>query len=96
MVGRVYTVIGQMNSSMKYSGRKLVNSVDAIIRDNLSERVLWKIEDRLYAKYGLTIVQAVDDFQKLDDVLREFFGAGAEGLEKRILEHVCQLETRVD
>lgn len=70
----------------------LIKSIDTVIRDNLSEKTLQKIESRLFEKYGLSITQSLSQFQKLDAVLREFFGAGADGLEKRILENVCSLE----
>lgn len=70
----------------------LAKSVGAAIEDNLGEPTLHKIDNRLFEKYGITINQAILDFQKLDGVLREFFGAGADGLEKKIFENVCTLE----
>lgn len=70
----------------------LAKSVGAAIEDNLGESTLHKIDNRLFEKYGITINQAILDFQKLDSVLREFFGAGADGLEKKIFENVCTLE----
>ncbi|HSD04463.1 MAG TPA: transcriptional regulator [Nitrosopumilaceae archaeon] len=74
----------------------LVKSLDTVIRANLSEKTLQKIENRLFEKYGMSITQSLGEFQKLDEVLREFFGAGAEGLEKQILENVCKLEKTKD
>ena len=71
----------------------LVRSLDAVIKENLSKSTLQKIENRLIEKYGLTITQALDDFKKLDVVLREFFGPEADVLKKRILENVCILES---
>ena len=70
----------------------LARSLGAAIEDNLGEQTLRKIDDRLFEKYGITINQAILDFQKLDGVLREFFGGGADGLEKKIFENVCTLE----
>ncbi len=70
----------------------LAKSVGVAIEDNLGESTLHKIDNRLFEKYGITINQAILDFQKLDSVLREFFGAGADGLEKKIFENVCTLE----
>ena len=60
-------------------------SVDNIIRDNLGEMTLKKIETRLQERYNITVNQSVLEFEKFDAVLREFFGSGAEGLEKKIL-----------
>ena len=70
----------------------LARSLGAAIEDNLGEQTLRKIDNRLFEKYGITINQAILDFQKLDGVLREFFGGGADGLEKKIFENVCTLE----
>jgi len=70
----------------------LVKSVGTVIRDNLSEKTLQKIENRLFEKYGITVTQSLEDFQKFDTVLREFFGAGADGLERKIFENVCTME----
>ena len=70
----------------------LARSLGASIEDNLGVDTLRKIDNRLFEKYGITINQAIVDFQKLDGVLREFFGAGADGLEKKIFETVCTME----
>ena len=70
----------------------LAKSLGAAIEDNLGEDTLHKIDNRLFEKYGITINQAILDFQKLDGVLREFFGSETDGLEKKIFETVCTLE----
>ena len=59
-------------------------SVEKIIRDNLGDMTLKKIESRLLERYNLTVNQGIFEFEKFDAVLREFFGDGASGLEKRI------------
>jgi hypothetical protein len=35
----------------------------------------------------------MEQFQKIDAVLREYFGAGADGLEKKFLENICKIKT---
>jgi len=60
--------------------------VDKIIRDSLGEATLKKIERRLAERYNITVNQGLFEFEKFDTVLREFFGDGATGLEKRIRE----------
>ncbi len=70
----------------------LAESVRSVIRDNLSEIALKKIENRLSEKHHMSIPVYVSEFPKLDDVLREYFGAGAENLEKKIMEHMLALE----
>ena len=67
----------------------IARSLHSVIQVNLSEQTIKKLDDRLIEKYGITLSQAVEDFQKLDDVLREFFGEGAIGIERKIFESIC-------
>ena len=67
-------------------------SLDFTIKENLGKKTLQKVEDRLFEKYGINLTQAISDFPKLDTVLREFFGEGAEGLERQFLEDIITLE----
>ncbi|MGQ0771782.1 MAG: transcriptional regulator [Nitrososphaerota archaeon] len=73
--------------------RLLAKSLDMIIRENLGDRTIQKIEERLFEKHGISLTQSIEKFQKLDAVLREFFGAGADGLEQRFLKSVCELKS---
>lgn len=70
----------------------LSKSVRSVIKDNLSETALKKIENRLAEKYHMSIPLEISEFSKLDDVLKEYFGSGAERLEKRIMAHMLSLE----
>ena len=70
----------------------LSESIRSVIRDNLSEKALKKIEHRLYEKYHMSLPLYLREYPKLDDVLSEYFGAGAEKLEKMIIEHMHALE----
>lgn len=72
--------------------RLLAKSLDSIIRENLGDKTIQKIENRLFEKYGISLTQSIEQFNKLDAVLREFFGAGADGLEQRFLRTVCELK----
>ncbi len=70
----------------------LAKSLDLIIRENLGKKTLEKIEKRLFERYGINLTQSIEDFTKLDSVLREFFGEGAEGLEKQYFERIVTIE----
>ena len=70
----------------------LAESIRSVISDNLSKKALEKIENRLSEKYQMSIPLYLNEFPKLDDVLREYFGAGAEKLEKIIIERMRSLE----
>lgn len=67
----------------------IARSLHSVIQVNLSGQTIKKLDNRLVEKYGITLSQAVEDFQKLDDILREFFGEGAVGLERKIFESIC-------
>lgn len=73
--------------------RLFAKSLDVIIRENLGDRSIKKIEDRLFEKYGITLTDSMEQFQKLDAVLREFFGAAADGLEQKFLKSMCNVNT---
>lgn len=62
------------------------------IEKNLGKSTLNKIEQRLMERHGVGIVQAIKDFYKFDSVLREFFGAGADGLETKFLQNIIDLK----
>ncbi|MBI5145963.1 MAG: hypothetical protein HZA84_01950, partial [Thaumarchaeota archaeon] len=46
--------------------RLLSKSLDEIIRENLGARTVQKIENRLVEKYGITLTESIEQFQKLD------------------------------
>jgi hypothetical protein len=70
----------------------IAKSLDTTIKENLGKSTLQKVEQRLFEKYGINLTQSIEDFTKLDSVLREFFGDGTEGLEKQFLGNVVTLE----
>ena len=77
------------------------NSLDSLlapalrksIEDNLGKVTMNKIEQRLMERHGVGVVQAIKEFSKLDSVLREFFGPGAEGLESRFIQNIIKVES---
>ena len=74
--------------------RLLAKSLNETIRNNLGEKTTQKIEERLFEKYGLSLTESIEQFQKIDAVLREFFGAGADGLESKFLQNICKVKTK--
>ena len=70
----------------------LVPSLRKSIEENLGKETLNKIEQRLMERHGLGLVQAIKNFNKFDSVLREFFGAGADGLEQKFLQKIVDIE----
>jgi len=70
----------------------LVPSLRKSIEENLGKETLNKIEQRLMERHGLGLVQSIKNFNKFDSVLREFFGAGADGLEQKFLKNIVDIE----
>src|SRR5437879_10635594 len=70
----------------------IAKSLDLTIKENLGKSTLQKVEQRLFEKYGINLTQSIEDFAKLDNILREFFGDGAEVLEKQFLENIVTME----
>jgi len=76
--------------------RLLAKSMEKTMLNNLGEITVHKIQDRLFERYGMSITQSMEEFEKLDSVLREFFGAGAEGLERKFLDSLCSIKSKKD
>jgi len=72
----------------------LAPSLRKSIELNLGKATLNRIEQRLMERHGLGIAQAIKDFHKFDSVLREFFGAGADGLESKFLQNIIDLKQK--
>ena len=72
------------------------SAIEKMIRTNLGDTTYHSIQNRLFEKYGISITQSIKEFTKLDSVLREFFGAGAQGLEKKFLDGICSIKSKQD
>ena len=97
----LFSITGNLNKLtgigyLELSGldRLLASSLEATIKKHLGEDVTKKIEKRLFEKYGINLTQAIEDFQKIDVILREFFAAGADGLEKKFLQDICKVKSK--
>ncbi len=70
----------------------LIPSLRKTIEENLGVKTLNKIEQRLIERHGINLAQSIKEFYKFDSVLREFFGAGADGLEQKFLQKIVNIE----
>ena len=71
----------------------LAQALAETVKQKLGTKTYQRVEARLSDRYGLNVVDAIRDFQKLDATLREFFGPGADKMEKDFLEHLASLDT---
>ena len=69
-------------------------AIEKTIQENLGDTTFSSIQNRLFEKYGISITQSIKEFEKLDSVLTEFFGAGAKGLEKKFLDSICSIKSK--
>ncbi|HEY4680254.1 MAG TPA: helix-turn-helix domain-containing protein [Nitrosarchaeum sp.] len=60
----------------------------------LGKNTINKIEKRLFEKYGITLTESMEDFAKLDDVLKEIFGGGSRGMLRSVLNDFCSLKNK--
>ncbi len=72
----------------------LAKALNENIHKNLGAKTTAKIEDRLFEKFGLSLTQSIEEFEKFDLVLREFFGRGADGLEQKMLKDIIQIKSK--
>lgn len=70
-------------------------SLNNIIKENLGVKTIQKIENRLFEKYGISWNQSLEEFEKLDFVLKELFGnIGAKGLEQRFCNAIFDTKSK--
>jgi len=84
------------NESMSGVDSLFAESFERVILENLGKETVSKIQDRLFEKFGMSLTTAMREFENVDSVLREFFGAGAEGLEKKFLNNICTVKSKQD
>lgn len=70
----------------------LAQFVEYEIRRNLGKTTIQKIENRLFEKYGMSISESMNQFEKFDAVLYEFFGSGARGLEEKVFKKLVTIK----
>lgn len=70
----------------------LADSLSSMITRKLGKQTTQQVENRLQERYRLTMLEAIRDFHKMDATLREFFGAGADEIEKDFLNDFVSLD----
>jgi len=73
--------------------RFFAKSIESTIIQNLGHQTIIKIKSRLSEKFGIGIYESISQFNKFDIVLREFFGKGADSLERKCFESVLLLNS---
>ena len=81
--------LSQYMSGLEYF---LADSLKSTIQKHLGQKTVKKIEKRLFVKFGINFTQSIIEFNKLDAILREFFGPGADGIETKFFENLIHLD----
>ena len=72
----------------------LATALNENIHKNLGPKTTAKIADRLFEKFGLSLTQSIEEFEKFDLVLREFFGRGADDLEQKMFKDIIEIKSK--
>ena len=64
-----------------------------VLEQDLGTIVYKKIEKDIFATHGITVLEAVADFAKLDLVLRRFFGKHTTNIESKIFKKILTVDT---
>lgn len=71
-------------------------SLTKVIKKNLDSNTEKKIKMKLFKKYGLSIHQAIKDFSKVDEALREFLKSDISSFEQKCLTEVITIKILKD
>ena len=84
----MWLCIVQMNSL----DRVVAKGFRDVLEQDLGTTVYKKIEKDIFDTYGITVLEAVADFAKLDLVLRRFFGKHTTNIESKIFKKILTVE----
>lgn len=74
--------------------RFLAKSFENIVKEKLGLRTFRRIERQLLNDYELTVHESISDFTKIDMVLKDILGPGAEKIEKGITKSIFKHNTK--
>ena len=72
----------------------IAKSVRGILEEDFGSRTYKKIEKEMNQTLGMSMIEAVQDFSKLDLVLRKIFGNNVEKMERRIFKRIVELDKK--
>lgn len=71
--------------------RIVAKGVRTILEEDLGKPTYQKIEKKIFEMYGISIIEAVADFPKLDLALRKFFGKHTTNIEAKIFKKILAI-----
>ena len=71
--------------------RIVAKGVRDVLEEDLGRTTYKKIEKEVFETYGISVLEAVGDFSKLDLVLRKFFGKHTTNIESKIFKKILSV-----
>jgi len=71
--------------------RIVAKGVRDVLEEDLGRSTYKKIEKEVFDVYGISILEAVSDFSKIDLVLRKFFGKHTTNIESKIFKKILSV-----
>ena len=84
-----------MNDAVNPLDSFLASSFEDRIKQKFGSKVYLKINKRLAQRFDMKVHDSIADFNKIDSVLREFFGAGADDIEKEFCQSIINHSRRI-
>jgi len=72
--------------------RIVAKGVRDVLEEDLGKSTYKKIEKEVFETYGISVLEAVGDFSKLDLVLRKFFGKHTTNIESKIFKKILSVD----
>ena len=79
-------------NSMNSLDRIVAKGVRDVLEEDLGKSTFKKIQKEVFDTYGITVLEAVGDFSKLDLVLRKFFGKHTTNIESKIFKKILSVD----
>ena len=72
--------------------RIVAKGVRIVLEEDLGKSTYKKIEKEVFETYGISVLEAVGDFSKIDLVLRKFFGKHTTNIESKIFKKILAIK----
>lgn len=66
--------------------------IEQHIDTQLGQDMKRTIKERIFERYGITLIEALREYEPFDKTLREFFGKAADGMIRQLFEKICTVK----
>jgi len=72
--------------------RIVAKGIKSVLEEDLGKVTYNKVEREVFEVFGMTVLEAVSDFPKIDLTLRKFFGKHTTNIESKIFKKILSVE----